>query len=79
MAFVDEDEADISHARRLLENAQIRAMARRQLAFSIPIAIAALFVSIILIFGYGRAGAKTPDQQSAPAIAPRHHHAVALA
>jgi hypothetical protein len=78
MPFVYEDEVGESYARRVLKDAQIRAMARRQLAFSIRIVILALFFAIISTFSFGRAAARLTDRQHSPASAPVQHNVVVL-
>jgi hypothetical protein len=76
MPFVDE--VGESYARWVLKDARIRAMARRQLAFGIPIVIAAIFVAVISTFSFGRAVPTPPERQQAPVGAPVPHHAVML-
>jgi hypothetical protein len=77
MPFVNKD-VEGAYARRVLKHAQIRAMARRQLMFSIPIVIVALFVAIISTFSVDRATRAPSDHQQVPVSAPVHHHAVVL-
>jgi hypothetical protein len=78
MPFVDEDEVGASYARWILRDALIRATARRLLALSIGMVIAALFVTMISTFGFGRPAPTPPEPQQAPVVAPLAHHAVVL-
>jgi hypothetical protein len=76
MSFHDQFAED-AYARQILERAQIRAMARRQLALSIPVAAAAAFVAIISSFSFGHAAAPSDDQR-APISAPAAPHSTML-
>ena len=78
MRSVDED-VDGMYARWLLEDAQIRAMARRQLSLGIPVVIAGAFVAVIATFNSGHAAAPILLPDPAPMSAPASHHAVVLA
>jgi hypothetical protein len=78
MPFVDEDEVGATYARCVLKDAQIRATARRLLAFCIGMVIAALFVAMISTFSFGRAAPTPLERQQAPVSAPVAHHAVML-
>jgi hypothetical protein len=72
MQSADED-IDGMEARWLLEHAQVRAMARRQLSFSIPIVIAGAFVAMIGSFSVGHAvPPSSPPHHSPGASASRH-------
>lgn len=73
----DDDNMEGAYARWVLEDAQIRAMARRQLALSVPIVVAGAFVVIISTFAFGHA-APPPDDQSAPISAPASSHSTML-
>ena len=77
MRFDAEDEEG-AYARWVLEAAQVRAIARRQLAFSIPIVIAGFFVAIISTFSFAHTTPMPPNRVHAPISAPAHHHAVML-
>lgn len=76
MSFQRQYTEDV-YARWVLEDAQIRAMARRQLALSIPIAVAGAFVAIISTFTFGHA-APPNDDQRAPLSAPASVHSTML-
>lgn len=76
MSFQDQYADDV-YARWVLEDAQIRAMARRQLALSIPVVIAATFLAIISTFTFGHAAPPGYDQR-APASAPASPHSIML-
>jgi len=76
MSFHDQYADDV-YARWVLEDAQIRAMARRQLALSIPVVIAAAFVAIISTFTFGHAASPGYDQ-GAPVSAPAAPHSSML-
>lgn len=68
MSFYDQYAQD-AYARWVLKDAQIRAMARRQLALSIPVAAAGAFVAIISTFTFGHAAPPAADPR-APITAP---------
>ena len=55
MQFVEDD--DCANARWVLETARIRAMARRQLSFSVPIVLAGVFVGFDVQCRSNRPGA----------------------
>jgi len=76
MSFHDQYAED-AYARWVLEDAQIRAMARRQLALSVPVAVAAAFVAIISTFTFGHAASPNSDQR-APVSAPASPHSTML-
>ncbi len=76
MSF-DDEFAEDAYARQVLDDAQIRAMARRQLALSIPVAVAAAFVAIISTFSFGHAAPPSYDQR-APVSAPASPHSTML-
>ena len=77
MRSADED-VDGMYARWMLEDAQVRAMARRQLSLSIPVVIAGAFVAVISSFNLGRAAPPPFAPPRAPVSAPAAHHAVVL-
>jgi hypothetical protein len=77
MRSVAED-VDEMHARWVLEDAQVRAMARRQLSHSAPIVIAGAFVAVISTFSFGRSALPSSPPQHAPISAPASHHVSVL-
>jgi hypothetical protein len=76
MRFSDQYSED-AYARWVLKDAQIRAMARRQLALSIPVAVAGAFVVIVSTLSFGRAASQSYDQR-APISAPASSHSTML-
>jgi hypothetical protein len=69
---------DGMYARWVLEKAQVRAMARRQLALSIPIVLAGAFVAVVSTFNFGHAASPQGAEHRAPVSAPTSRHVVVL-
>jgi hypothetical protein len=61
----------------VLEHAQVRAMARRQLGLSIPLVIAGAFVAVLSTFTLDRAGPPV-SQQPASHSSPNSRHFIVL-
>jgi hypothetical protein len=70
----DDQNTDGAYARRVLERAQVRAMARRQLSLSIPIVAIGAFVVGVLSFNAGHAAPPQSYDQRAPISAPASRH-----
>jgi hypothetical protein len=64
------DDLGGANAWRVTEHAHIRATARRQLAFSIPIVIAGLFAAAVLTFSADPTTRTSLRQQHSPISAP---------
>ena len=77
MRSIDED-VDGMYARWMLEDAQVRAMARRQLSLSVPIVIAGAFAAVILSFNFGHAAPPPSAPPASPVSAPSPHRVVVL-
>lgn len=74
------EDGDGAYARRLLEDARVRAIARRQLTFGLHIVVAGAFVAVISTIDVGgRATADPQDNNRSPISAPPPHHLIMLA
>jgi hypothetical protein len=69
----DEQTLHSAYARLILERARIRAMARREMALSIPIVATMAFVAIISTFSFGHAALPPSYDQRSPGHAPASH------
>jgi hypothetical protein len=69
----DDEILDSAYVRSVLEHARIRAMARRQLALSIPVVVAGACVAVISTFSFGHAAPPTFDQRG-PINVPASSH-----
>jgi hypothetical protein len=64
---------DTAYVRWGVEDEEVRATARRQLAFCVPTIIAGVFVAAIYTFGVGHADADSHAARQAPHGAPATH------